>query len=404
MNYKYKKIAIISSSFPPLSSGGISSANFYLYLALKKIGYQVKVFTYADTKTQNRESDIIRCGTPEILAKIIYILTELFFKIQHYQQSSYQVADITSSIIGVLHIRNKIERFSPDILIIPDHDCPALCLPKISGSKYILVSHHNPMRFVNNPLLNLHNLTDAKLASSIENYSLNKIDQIVCPSQYMKNFFLQTHPTAKAVRVIPNLVDETDIGKIKKIDIHKRLSLEKNAPIVYIPSAGNQFKGSDFVFEIIRRLGSTYGQQIGFYLSGSLNPKLQYQLKYLPKNIKIFSPGRIAHNINLSYVKDCSFCISPTLIESFGMALLEANFCGLPVVCFDTGGTKDVIKNNKNGYLVDYLNIEKLLSCSQKFLNTSFRNKMSKSARSYVKDIFKQEAIINQWEDLFAKT
>jgi UDP-glucose:tetrahydrobiopterin glucosyltransferase len=50
--------------------------------------------------------------------------------------------------------------------------------------------------------------------------------------------------------------------------------------------------------------------------------------------------------------------------ESFGYAAIEANACGVPVICFNKGGTKEAIINNSTGYVVS--NLEEAVICVDK--------------------------------------
>lgn len=47
--------------------------------------------------------------------------------------------------------------------------------------------------------------------------------------------------------------------------------------------------------------------------------------------------------------------VNPALIEPFGLTLIEAAACGLPVVATEDGGPLDIIENCNNGYLIDPL-------------------------------------------------
>ena len=58
--------------------------------------------------------------------------------------------------------------------------------------------------------------------------------------------------------------------------------------------------------------------------------------------------------------------INPALTEPFGLTLIEAAACGLPIVATEDGGPIDIIGNCNNGYLIDPLDrhdiVDKLLS------------------------------------------
>ncbi|MDX1776645.1 MAG: HAD-IIB family hydrolase, partial [Desulfobulbales bacterium] len=45
--------------------------------------------------------------------------------------------------------------------------------------------------------------------------------------------------------------------------------------------------------------------------------------------------------------------VNPALVEPFGLTLIEASACGLPIVATNDGGPVDIVKNCRNGILVD---------------------------------------------------
>ncbi|MBU1640731.1 MAG: glycosyltransferase, partial [Proteobacteria bacterium] len=45
--------------------------------------------------------------------------------------------------------------------------------------------------------------------------------------------------------------------------------------------------------------------------------------------------------------------VNPALVEPFGLTLIEASVCGLPIVATDDGGPVDIINNCRNGILVN---------------------------------------------------
>ncbi len=52
--------------------------------------------------------------------------------------------------------------------------------------------------------------------------------------------------------------------------------------------------------------------------------------------------------------------VNPALIEPFGLTLIEASACGLPIVATNDGGPVDIIANCNNGILVDARHPEKI--------------------------------------------
>ena len=52
--------------------------------------------------------------------------------------------------------------------------------------------------------------------------------------------------------------------------------------------------------------------------------------------------------------------VNPALTEPFGLTLLEASSCGLPIISTDDGGPKEIRSKCENGLLVDVTDINKL--------------------------------------------
>jgi glycosyltransferase involved in cell wall biosynthesis len=110
----------------------------------------------------------------------------------------------------------------------------------------------------------------------------------------------------------------------------------------------------------------------------------------------------VSYEKNISYVKSCAFCISPTLIENFGMAILEATFVGLPVITFDVGGNADIIRDGINGFLVDFMDIESLVNKSIELLtNEKLNEKMRDNSYNYATENFSSGKTIDQYKHFF---
>jgi len=57
--------------------------------------------------------------------------------------------------------------------------------------------------------------------------------------------------------------------------------------------------------------------------------------------------------------ESCSLFLMTSLVEGFGLVLLEAMNKGLPVISYDVCGFRDIIINQKNGFLVEPFNYPK---------------------------------------------
>ncbi len=363
-----KKIAIISDSFPPNPCGGIATSHYNLFKYLKSLGNDVRVFTYLDNQQEiDNNLNIYRFGASKL--DFLFLKTSGYlsrkvkkwlFREKKDAGISYQLNIIKHSNIGSKKINKYLIGFKPDYVFIPDFGAPIHSLIKLPYAKYYYISHHNPIRFLDNPLLPLHSRNDAMASIKIEQNALKKIDAVICPSLYMKSVFESTFSYNREILIIPNIIDFKSIEFIKKENLHKIMELDDSYPIVYIPSASSKIKGGKYVLEIIRRISHHLNNKVGFYLSGGVSDIQKFELDAL-KYIFYYAPGSVTYNENISLIKDCYLCVSPTLLESFGMAIIESMFCGIPTVSFDAGGNKDFIKDDFNGFIVTMLDVEMLI-------------------------------------------
>lgn len=396
------KIAIVSPSAPPLNAGGVTSAHYNLFTILKNRGIKVKLFTFKDYQPLNSESEeVIRHGTPPIISRLISLSSAILFRFLSGARLACEIKDIIQSAVGSLRLNIPLLRFQPDILVLPDHGAPGLYILRPKHCKTILISHHNPARFLHEPLF--RSGPDIQIALRVEKRVLKKVDSVICPSFYMKEVFEKTFNFNGPVSVLPNMIDNRLISSIVPFDILKVLALPHDAPVIYIPSAGSKLKGSQLVFEIIRRLVTFHGGKLGFYLSGNIEADLKYELQFLPDNAKVYMPGHVSYFENIALVKSCSFGVSPTLIESFGMAILEAMFCGIPMVTFDVGGNRDIVINGENGFMSTYLDIESLIGSAQKLLDRQLRDEIREQTIKSVRLRFDSDSLAERFIDLVCK-
>lgn len=90
--------------------------------------------------------------------------------------------------------------------------------------------------------------------------------------------------------------------------------------------------------------------------------------------------------------------INPALTEPFGLTLLEASASGLPIVATENGGPVDIIKNLKNGILVDPLDKQQITEALEKLLlNKTLWLEYSKNGIEKVKKYYSWQAHVDSY-------
>ncbi len=106
-------------------------------------------------------------------------------------------------------------------------------------------------------------------------------------------------------------------------------------------------------------------------------------------------------NVKDEYL-DSSIFVLPSRSEGFGLVVIEAMSCGLPVISFDCdNGPRNIILNGQNGYLVPPFDINEYADrIIQLIQNEELRLQMGKNAQhsSHKYDI---DTIAIQWKKLF---
>lgn len=106
-------------------------------------------------------------------------------------------------------------------------------------------------------------------------------------------------------------------------------------------------------------------------------------------------------DIKSEYLNSSLFAFS-SRFEGFGMVLIEAMACGLPVVSFDCPcGPKDIVRHNEDGLLVPSGRPDLLAEALHQVMgNDSLRQKMAADAINNAKR-FQLDGIVMRWKQLF---
>lgn len=134
---------------------------------------------------------------------------------------------------------------------------------------------------------------------------------------------------------------------------------------------------------------------------GPLRSNLECLISQLKLDGKVLLPGRTDRVLE-ELDKSKIFCLTSDY-EGMSNSMIEAICMGLPVVTTNVSGANELIKNGKNGFIVN-IGDEKDLINSLLTLMGSFdlQNKMSKNNQQ-MKGLFNIETILNQWIHLIIK-
>lgn len=160
-------------------------------------------------------------------------------------------------------------------------------------------------------------------------------------------------------------------------------------------------KGFDLLLQAWSKIEKLYPDwQLAIFGDGDRTP-YENQMKALGINDNSCHLNGPTSNIQQEYINSSIFVFT-SRFEGFGMVLVEAMACGLPVVSFDCPcGPKDIVRDGEDGLLVENGNIDLLASSLSRLMNDeTLRQSMSKAGLKNVQR-FNIEQIAEQWRLLF---
>jgi glycosyltransferase involved in cell wall biosynthesis len=198
------------------------------------------------------------------------------------------------------------------------------------------------LAFFLNKLLNIGyiyhaHMIETNFVKNIVNYLVKDSYKVICVSKIVKNQFV-----ASNADVINNA--------IRNINSQAKFISSKKDFVIATISSLNHIKGVDYFIESYKFLQNK-NIKYRIYGEGPLRKKLELNTN---KNIEI--KGHNENVIDL-LLNDIDILVAPSIIqESFGIIILEAFSCGIPVVTTDIGMQKILIQDSDAGKIVPIKN------------------------------------------------
>ena len=120
---------------------------------------------------------------------------------------------------------------------------------------------------------------------------------------------------------------------------------------------------------------------VGKVTDNAYYSKLLYRIRELNLQDKIIFHGRVSDNKLRFLYNNAELFIFPSLLEGYGMVLIEAMSFGIPIVAFNNSAIPLTVKHGVNGLLSENKNVRDFSSCIGLIANNSiYRKKLSSGA------------------------
>lgn len=211
-------------------------------------------------------------------------------------------------------------------------------------------------------------------------------DQVV----YVSEFLANREPVNVSKVIIYNVLEESFV---QTASASKSLNKEKKIVLMLCSLKG--YKGVDQFVELARR-------NSGYLFKLVVNASL-LEIEYyfgdvkLPENLLIYPTQRDTH----PFYREASVVLNlsdPKLwVETFGLTILEAMAYGLPTIVPPIGGVTELVREGKNGYLIQSNRIDQISDkLKELFENKKLYRSMSCNAfelsKAYSLELFEKQS------------
>lgn len=192
---------------------------------------------------------------------------------------------------------------------------------------------------------------------------------------------------------LPNCINVNLYRPFNKAEIRRKYNISGSTKILLfggIRGTDDQRKGYKYLIDALSYLERN-DYELAIFGTEPGNSKFN--------EFKIHNFGYI-NNTEMSQIYSMAdVTILPSLQENLSNIVIESLSCGTPVVAFDIGGNKDMIKHQFNGYLAEYRNSSDLAKGINWIMNTDID--IGNNAREIVLNNFSEEVIIGKYIQLY---
>ncbi len=320
MNQNKKSIVILTSEFPPLP-GGIGNHAYNLAKYLQQSGFEVSVVAdQRDNLHNEAEFDAS-------LKYSVHRIPKVKLRFWMYLKRVFKTHQLSKKA-DILICSGKFPLWL------------GAMLKPLLKVKSIAVIHGTEVNFQN-----------SRLKKSI-NWSLKRFDKIVAVSNFTKS--LVDDLGLQNIKVIPNGFSISHTDETKTI-----LNLDGSPKLLTVGNVTKR-KGQINVIKHLPELLKKY-PELHYHCVG-LKSEVE-ACKNLAKKLKVNNAitfhGHVWQNDLIQFYNNTDICVMLSQktetgdVEGFGIALIEANYYGLPTIGAKGCGIEDAISHGKSGLLVD---------------------------------------------------
>jgi len=234
-------------------------------------------------------------------------------------------------------------------------------------------------------------------------------DKIICVSDTLIEDAVGVNiaPRTKFIRIYSGIDLNNFKNDIKQKDLTKeKLGIPKQSPVIGKVARLFHFKGHKYFFEAAQ-IVKTKVPAVRFLLIGDgiLKKRLIRHAQRLGITQNIIFAGLISPDEISKYIQAMDVIAHTSLHEGLPRAVVQAHALGIPAVCFDVDGTKDIVQHGVSSFLVKPKDINSLAQ----HLITLIEDKekaaqMGRKAQQFATKAFSAQIMVEGIDQIYKQT
>lgn len=316
-----KKVLILNYEFPPLG-GGAGNATYYL----------LKEFA----KMPGLEIDLVTSSVNEYKVERFAVnITVHYLNINKNNNLHYQSGrDLIAYTVKACFYSRRLKKNKKYDVCHAFFGIPCGLIAMFLGVPYIVSLRGSDVPFYNKRFY----WPDKLFFQHLSRVIWKRATAVVANSEGLKQLALKTTP-GLIINVIYNGVDTEQFYPPENKVLGYKIKLISTGRLI-------ERKGYRYLIEALKD-----NDQVELTLIGDGN--LAEELKELAvnNNVHVNFTGMVEHDDLPHYLQEADIFVLPSFNEGMSNSVLEAMACGLPIITTDTGGSKELVRDN--GFIVD---------------------------------------------------
>jgi glycosyltransferase involved in cell wall biosynthesis len=235
---------------------------------------------------------------------------------------------------------------------------------------------------------------------TLSNLLVGRIDAFIAVSRYSADRFVQWSKVARSRGfVLPNCVDvkrftpgERDRSLVDRYGLHSSKIILTVGRI----AAEERYKGFDEVINVMPQLLWQFPDLKYLIVGdGSDRGRLEARVKVLGLSNHVIFAGRIPEAEKVAHYNLADAFVMPSYGEGFGIVLIEAAACGIPIVGSSVDGSRDALLDGRLGRMVDPEKPDELIEAITAAVRSAPRRARNDLVEIF--DVRRFRALVSHW-------